>query len=271
MTKDVFIAIPSYGGKPIYQCIRSADYAVLKKDNPAKEVQLYVGDSLVTRCRNELVRLFLNTDCKYLLFIDDDLEFDPRHIERLRSHNQPIVGGLYFKKNLLHAPVLNRPGQSYDNGLMEVGEVGTGFLMIRRDVFGAMKEWYDIEYAGAGDQEQGKRWDFFPVGRKDADPRAQYLSEDYFFCQRATELGYKVFVDQNVVINHIGIASYPPKQEHLAQGLSESLKIMNVAEKLPEAVVDDLLGKLSEYKGRHYNINDKIEVLKPLKEVSPKG
>jgi len=270
--KDVFLAIPSYGGKPIYQCIRAADASVLLKDNPAKVVQLYVGDSLVTRCRNELVRLFLNSDCKYLLFIDDDLEFDPRHIARLRSHNLPIVGGLYFKKNLLHAPVLNRPGQAFDNGLLEVGEIGTGFLMIRRDVFGAMKEYFDIEYTGAGDQEQGARWDFFPVGRKDPSPKAQYLSEDYYFCQRAGEIGYKVYVDQKVVINHIGMASYPPQQDHLARGLAESLKIVDpTPDKLSEEVVAELVGVLTDYRDKHFSAESKIEILKPLEDVPPKG
>jgi hypothetical protein len=270
MEKDVFLAIPSYSGKPNYQCIRAADACVLRKDNPAKVIQLYVGDSLVTRCRNELVRLFLKSDCKYLLFIDDDLEFDPQHITRLRSHALPIVGGLYFKKNLLHAPVLNRPGQAFDNGLMEVGEVGTGFLMIRRDVFGAMKEWFDIEYAGADDQDKGSRWDFFPVGRKGDKPTDQYLSEDYFFCQRATDLGYKVYVDQQTMIQHHGQASFPPTQDALTLGLTESLRIVN-AEPMKEAVVDELANQLEAYRKRHYDVASKIEILKPLQDVPVKG
>lgn len=271
MEKDVFLAIPSYSGKPNYQCIRAADACVIRKDNPAKVLQMYVGDSLVTRTRNELARLFLESDCKYLLFIDDDLEFEPEHIARLRSHNLPIVAGLYFKKNLHHLPVLNRPGQAYDNGLLEVGEAGTGFLMIRRDVFGAMKEYFDIEYAPASDQPPGARWDFFPVGRKDANKSAQYLSEDYFFCQRATEIGYKIYVDQNVVIKHHGQMAFPPLQTDMLRGFSQSLHIMNGDVVMPEDELLLLRSRIDNYLSKHHKMEDKIEVLKPPMDVPAKG
>jgi hypothetical protein len=41
----------------------------------------------------------------------------------------------------------------------------------------------------------------------------RYLSEDWFFCERALRLGYEIFADTRVVLKHVGEAIYPLKSQ----------------------------------------------------------
>jgi hypothetical protein len=269
--KDVLICLPIYGN-PIYDCVMACEDAKRNPQNPVKGVLTYRGDSLVSRARNELARLFLASDCKYMMFVDDDLEFHPDMIARLRSHNLPIVGGVYYKKSLDFSPVLNRPVANHDNGLTEVGEIGTGFLMIRRDVFGAMKEYFDIEYSPAQDQPPGPRWDFFPVGRKHGDKTGQYLSEDYYFCQRATELGYKIYADTQVVPLHHGKAVYPPSHADMTNGLVRAFESMGVSKPVDEKLVLEAINTLQQHRDKYHDMDSRIEVIKkPQGDEPAKG
>jgi hypothetical protein len=94
--------------------------------------------------------------------------------------------------------------------LQEVRCVGTRFLLIRRDVFETMVAALgpSIEYISAeGDR---RLWNFFPVGMHwNEDCISRYLSEDFYFCVRARELGFKVYVDLRVIPGHIGKVVFP--------------------------------------------------------------
>lgn len=214
VTKDVLICIPSYSNHPLLNCVGEAMEA---KNNPAcvvGDIQWYNGDSLVSRSRNKLAKMFLDTDYKYLMFIDDDIAFSWSHINKLRSHDKHIVGGIYCKKKLMPEPVMNTRIGS-DGPLQVMREIGTGFMMIRRDVFGAMKEWYrEDSYKADTDEPNGIYHDYFRVGvpswtkAKPTDP-GRYLSEDYYFCQSAAQIGIKTHLDGSIIVGHHGQAVYP--------------------------------------------------------------
>lgn len=64
-------------------------------------------------------------------------------------------------------------------------------------------------------------WDFFTSGPvegefsalgagkdKDGYPLREWISEDWFFCERARQLGYKTFVDTNIALGHVGLKAY---------------------------------------------------------------
>jgi len=211
---DVFIAMPVYSGLQVE--FTGSLLEVIKSVN--SRLEFHAGDSLITRSRNNVVHSFLQTDIPWLLFLDTDLVFPVEHITRLLSHGTqyPLVGGCYPKKKLGPAEwVCNvLPGAELrEDGLQEVGEMGTGMLKIHRSVFGALREAYpQLRYKCDGNKDI--RYDFFPVGTfkpLDAKPEddARYLSEDWYICQLARAIGFKIWADTKCTAQHIGIAAYP--------------------------------------------------------------
>lgn len=201
----VFVALPVYGH---YHAHFVHSLMHLIQEPPCKlQIKPNCGDSLVSRSRNVLAAEFLKSDCTHLLFIDTDLIFSPEHVARLVSHGKDIVAGLYPKKQRKLAWVCNMiAGEEPDeNGLQRIAYAGTGFLMISRRVFERMIEAYpEIAYRPDAGEDDDK-WDLFPVGVH----KGRYLSEDWFFCQRALDLGFDVWADTRVVLKHVGEMIYP--------------------------------------------------------------
>jgi FkbM family methyltransferase len=201
----VFLALPVYGGYHAHfvhcliKLIQSPPVPMAIKPN--------AGDSLVSRSRNVLAAEFLKSDCTHLLFLDTDLIFSGDQIKRLVEHDLPIVAGLYPKKQRELAWVCNMlPDEQPDaNGIQRIKYAGTGCLLIKREVFERMIDAHpEIAYR-PDNGEEGEKWDFFSVGVH----KGRYLSEDWFFCQRALDLGYDVCADTRVILKHVGEAIYP--------------------------------------------------------------
>ena len=202
------------------------------------------NESLVTRARNELVNAFLlNTKATHMMFIDADIKFDPRSIVRMLVADQDVVVGAYPLKTLncesvveksrnsdltaqdaakeasmyvinVHKPDQEMVGKQVDvqivNGLLEVYDAGTGFMLMKRHVLEKMIENYpDTMYYSdkdmTEDSEKRKRYALFDT-MIDSDKR--YLSEDYTFCRRWQELGGKIYLDVNTHLSHIGTYTF---------------------------------------------------------------
>jgi hypothetical protein len=100
------------------------------------------------------------------------------------------------------------------NGFVEVSEIGTGFMMIKKTALLRMIRHYpdayyvtdipDLKEADKEAQACNLRhfWTFFdtlvhPTSRR-------YLSEDYAFCQRYRDTGGKIFLYLDATISHTG-------------------------------------------------------------------
>jgi hypothetical protein len=68
-----------------------------------------------------------------------------------------------------------------------------------------IKQFPEIMYIQEGTSV--KMHDFWSVGVHQ--PSKRYLTEDWWFCQRALDLGYKVWGDSKVMLQHEGRAIYP--------------------------------------------------------------
>jgi hypothetical protein len=208
---DVFIALPVYS-QLMVEFTGSLMNAL--RSNLAR-VEFHAGDSLVTRARNNVVHTFLQTKIPWLLFLDTDLIFDADAIKRLLSWGPeyPLVGGCYPKKKVGPAEWVTNalPGVGpRPDGLQEVAEIGTGMLRVHRSVFAALREAYpQLRYQC--DANRDIRYDFFPVGTwKTGDmAEARYLSEDWYICQLARAIGYRVYADTKVTARHVGVVAYP--------------------------------------------------------------
>ena len=84
----LMIATPMYGG----MCTGQFMVGVLQTINKMQSigVQTYFvqmgNESLITRARNELTRIFLEKNFDYLMFIDADIGFDGQAVEIGRAH-----------------------------------------------------------------------------------------------------------------------------------------------------------------------------------------
>jgi hypothetical protein len=179
------------------------------------DIRICQGDG-IARSRNNLAAQFMRSDCTHLLFIDCDLIFHADHVGRIVEHDEPVVGGLYPKKQEgVIEWVLNtlRPQPKPDErGLQPMLYVGTGFLCLRRDVLERMRGTYpESHYREDYGERLNDGFDFFPMGvyRGPAYPDGRYLSEDWYFSQRCQDMGIPVLADTKVILKHIGPAIYP--------------------------------------------------------------
>ena len=140
--------------------------------------------------RNEIFERARKLDVEKLLMIDYDMVFKPWDIEKLEEDNLDIVGGLYRKGCDNHEYIIygdyvdGKDAQLIEptKGIMEVGGMGTGFMMLSNKVI-QMKE---LES---------------PFTRMIINGFLQ--GEDLSFCYRARQAGFKVYCDTDVKVGHI--------------------------------------------------------------------
>lgn len=216
--KHAFVAVPVYGNMDVHfvnSLLRfHGDQAI--KHNITLDFQL--GDSLVNRARNSLTRRFLESHCTHLLFIDSDLVFSTEQVNKILDHDVDIVAGVYCKKQEGPVQVVCNANKNVmeagPDGLCEVKYVGTGFMCISRRVFEVMIEkWGEEMWYLLDPEHKVKEYDFWHVGAYDfgegVTPRRRFLSEDWWFCQKAIDAGLKIFLDLSVILKHSGNALYP--------------------------------------------------------------
>ena len=225
--------MPVYGkiDVPFVQCLMG----MLASSTIVQMWDFLPGDSLVNRARNNLAKRFLEgfpgqdgagnavtVKHDWMLFLDTDLVFRPEDVQKLYDLGMKtgpgIYAGTYPIKQLKPKVVFNNIGGCVPDaeGIVEVREAGTGFMLIHREVFERMEAKYgdEIRYAvdmGEPDKEPVYTCDFFSVGVKfDNDlKRKRFLSEDWYFCQRWRDMGGKILMHTRTSCNHIGVYSYP--------------------------------------------------------------
>lgn len=187
------------------------------------------NDALITRARQDLVTQFLEMpDTTHLLFVDADIEFEPEQVFRLLRFDADFTAAAYPLKrydwgliktlalngsdqletaNLHYVMGLQNPG-TRRNGFGKALHVGTGFLMLRRKVLTAMVGRYpELRYASvsraddplAGSTLRSALFNCMLDGKT-----GHYLSEDYSFCKRWTDMGGEIWVDMNSRLGHVG-------------------------------------------------------------------
>jgi hypothetical protein len=85
----------------------------------------------------------------------------------------------------------------FDGPMMRANRVGTGFMLIRRNVIEDIAG-RSQKYLGAdGVGEVANVFEFTMHAGK-------FVGEDYTFCDKAGALGYKVWVDVEICLPHLG-------------------------------------------------------------------
>jgi GT2 family glycosyltransferase len=163
--------------------------------------------------RNGIVTQFLETDCDFLYFWDSDNGIYPDafdlFMEDMQQPDVHIVGGMYYRKEKGQRACLGisfpRMGEEYTaetamfvgGGLINLstvagsvrGMIGTGALMIRREVFEAVKQpWFQCEWYESHEYADKPIW-----GMK---------TEDVYFCEQAQLKGYHIYTDTRITSPH---------------------------------------------------------------------
>ena len=247
--KKIFVGTPMYGGQCHGMYTKASCDLATTATKYGMDVKFFYlfNESLITRARNYLVDEFLRSPYTHLMFIDSDINFNPQDVLALASlvgKDKPIIGGPYPKKCIAWEKVRN----AVDAGLAdedptvlekftgdfvfnptvgttqikideptEVLEVGTGFVMIAREVFEAFREEYP-QFSYKPDHNRSEHFDgkryihaFFDTvidnelyAGKGAGGSDRYLSEDYMFCQLARKIGFTTWLCPWMEVNHVG-------------------------------------------------------------------
>lgn len=227
-TTRVHICMPCYGGQLYESCFIS----YIKWANTARQlgidwtVETMTNESLISRARNTLSAKFLNSPSStHLMFIDADIAWEPWHLLAMLNHNVDVIGGLYPMKSLPVKWCVNGiPDAPQDDpsGLIEVSKTGTGFLLIKRDVFDKLNAHPAVK-PFANDIGLPEELNPFMKTYFDTAVReGRYYSEDWTFCENWRDLGGKVFVDRRVLLKHTGTYVFDyTTQDSLYQALHQ--------------------------------------------------
>lgn len=169
-------------------------------------VRLLRNSSQIDLARSTMATRAMRNGFEETLWIDADTVFRPEDVEQLRSHDLPIVAGLYLKKKQgkpEFAGKFRSPKVTFGvgGGLLEMVYVGMGFTLIRREVYAELAEDL-IECTGGYDGET-----VIPFFRPTLAPEGatlDYLSEDFSFCHRARIAGFAVMADTTIKLGHAG-------------------------------------------------------------------
>jgi|GEM_PF-2890884 len=146
--------------------------------------------------RNAFAQLAIDLHAKYLLFLDADMVPPSYLVKRLLFHQKDIVGGLAFKRRAPFEPCILKQVKKdfYEHllwvkrGLVQVDGIGMSGTLIKTDVFKKLEPPWFLH--------------------------TPELAEDLFFCQKATEAGFAVWADTDLILGHIGPSMVIDEETH---------------------------------------------------------
>jgi predicted O-methyltransferase YrrM len=155
------------------------------------------GNCHVDDGRNSIVRDFLESDCTDLVFLDADVDWEPKDLVQLCRRECDIVGGVYpyRREGGESMPCRLMPGAKEEDGLLEVEGLPTGFMKIRRHVLEKMAaqapKYFDKIYETA-----------LVFDRPDPDENKTRWGGDIDFCNRWRAMGGRIYADAELRLGH---------------------------------------------------------------------
>ena len=252
----LFVATPMYGGMAHGLYLKSCLdlQGIMSRYGVDVKFSFLFNESLITRARNYLVDEFLRSDCTHLLFLDSDIHYNPQDVVALLALDKDVIGGPYPKKsinwnNIAHAArnhpdlepreletlvgeyvfnVVKGTSQFSVTEPLEVLEIGTGFMLVKREVFEKMSvEYPNIRYKPdhVGQAHfDGTRYihAYFDTvidakGSITDGGTDRYLSEDYMFCQMWRKMGGEIFLCPWMKTQHIGTYAFSGNMPKVAE------------------------------------------------------
>lgn len=203
----------------------------LEKQNLIElEIGLYTlsQESLLSRGRNHIAAVAIRGGWDKLMFIDADSKFSFKHFWDIVTSDHHLACGVvplkvlpialnflpfsddefYFRDRIRSMDSMLRMREGHKSNWISVAFAGTAFMCISRELLlkaaGSSEEY---QYPSPGTGFLHTHWNMFdtrPMHNK-------FMSEDWSFCYRARDLGYKVMINTDVVIQHVGSFTYSPQ------------------------------------------------------------
>ena len=252
----LFIATPMYGGMNHGLYMKSCLdlQATMGRYGIETKFSFLFNESLITRARNYLVDEFLRSDYTHMLFIDSDIHYSPKDIVALMALDKDVIGGPYPKKSINWGNVAEAArkhpnmdpkdletlvGEYVFNVVkgtktfsvsdpLQVMEIGTGYMLVKRHVFDKMKDAYPMirykpDHVGQANFD-GSRYihAYFDTVIDTSDSIVgggsdRYLSEDYMFCQMWRKIGGEIYLCPWMKTQHIGTYAFSGNMPAVAQ------------------------------------------------------
>lgn len=204
---SILFSTPCYGGMVTAQHFVScmALRSELTRMGLDHDWNIGWNESLITRARNEMTAQFLKTDFQFMFWLDADIEFELEDVAKLWNIQADIAVGVYAMKKADKQWFAAWKDGSLVKDLdqfkepIEVDYAGTGFMLIKREVIEALARTSE-SYEG----QNGR----VPALYMTPIHNDGFESEDYHFCRKAREAGFKIIMDPSVRLGHYGQYRY---------------------------------------------------------------
>lgn len=201
--KKVVFCIPTYQ-RPTQACLDSLEASVpLIEAAGYKHGAIFeVGNAYISAARATMLRAALTAEADIIVFIDDDVSWEPQNLLTLIQTEGEVVGGTYRTRednpNYMGRILQDFEGKAVNvrkDGCIEMTALPAGFLKITKDtVTHFMLSYPELCY--------GTPWsysiDLFNHGAY----KGLWWGEDYSFCRRWRDSGGKVWCIPNMNIDH---------------------------------------------------------------------
>ena len=200
---SILFCTPCYGGMVTAQHFQSCMNLKeeLTKIGLAHDWLIGWNESLITRARNEMTATFLSTGHSHMMWLDADIESTPEDVAKLWNLQADIAVGVYAMKKrdkqwfaAWKDGSLVKDLDQFTNPI-EVDYAGTGFMLISRNVIERL-----VQTAESYDGPNGR----VPALYMTPIHNDGFESEDYHFCRKAREAGFKIMMDPSVRLGHWG-------------------------------------------------------------------
>jgi hypothetical protein len=231
----IFVATPVHSDVSIHYfkaCLEFQKECFVRKIAVMFQV---MKSSLVTQGRQLCVSGFMESNCTHMLFIDSDISFNFKMVERMINYDKDIclvpypIKGLDFDKiksrikegstldprvlgNQYTMSVPDPSNVKVENGFIEVERGPAGCMLIKREFIDALiKEYpeFTINQHTLIDGKLVKRkhmYNFFDTYWNKDDKT--YTGEDFYFCKLCKHAGIKMYALVDEYISHHGEFSY---------------------------------------------------------------
>jgi len=198
------VVLTPCGEKVDYEHSRSVSY--LKRFG-VQVLQIH-GVTSIDVARAILATQGMDSGVDIMFWIDSDIVFDASAVLSVARHCHEgpyaVLGAAYSARSrgkglAVSFPVETKRVTFYAPGVHPAHAVGMGFTAVRTEVFATLA--HSLEKVSVGNPNAGVRvWPFFlPMVVNGA-----YLQDDWAFCHRATEVGFKVGIDVEPRVLHKG-------------------------------------------------------------------
>ena len=172
----------------------------LNADGVEFDVDIESG-TLVYFARERIANKAINEGYTHVLWLDSDMIFKPELLDDLMFSGKPFVSGIYHARRPGYASCIFKAidpnkmvehwNDEYPRETFEIAGCGFGCVLIETEILRAVNHNFGTC--------------FTPILN---------MGEDLAFCQRAHDLGHKIYCEPSVVLGHVGhITIYPEDHE----------------------------------------------------------